>query len=248
MPMISFRVLAVATLPLVLACAATAENGPSGSGGRSGTGGAITPGNGGTMAGTGGSSTPGTGGMNPSAGPGCGMGRTPAKPGVIDNFDGMTQVLEWRTADMTNYVGVVKTPMGQLTVPVTGPETHALGALATWAAADRPCLDASAFSGIQFKVSGTVKDLTFRVTSPATIPTMEGGACAVKECAYAHYQKDLSANVAAGGVVKVAFSEMTPPMWGMPAPFDKASIIAIVFLTLDTDTTKSFTIDDIAFY
>lgn len=247
MPMISFRVLAVATLPLVLACAATAENGPTGSGGRSGTGGAITPGNGGTMAGTGGTSTPGTGGMNPSAGPGCGMGRTPAKPGTIENFDGQTQVVQWLTADKNNKAGTAVTPTGSLTVPVTGADTLAHGMLATWAMTDRPCMDASPHQGIQFKVSGTVSTLYFRISTPATIPVEEGGTCMNAPDCYAHYQKDVSTTVATGGVVRAAFSELMPP-WGKPAAFDKASLIGLVFITADMDTTKSFTIDDVAFY
>jgi hypothetical protein len=176
------------------------------------------------------------------------MGKTTARGAVIENFDGSSQVLEWLLADRTNLQGTPVAPMGKLTVPVTGAETLALGALASWAAMNRPCMDGSTYTGIQFSVSGNTSNLLFRIGSPVTYPLTDGGTCnSATLCAYAHYQKDVTSSLAAGGLVKVAFADLTAP-FGMPAPFDKSALIALIFLTLDTDTTHSFTIDDVSFY
>jgi hypothetical protein len=177
----------------------------------------------------------------------CGMGKTAAKGTVIDNFDGMTQVLEWAVAWKNDTAGVKVMPKGSLKVQVKGAETLALGSLASWAAANRPCLDASAYKGVQFKVSGTVASLHVRIPTPATYPLADGGTCAKPDCGYAHYDKDVSPSLAAGGMVQVAFADLKAP-FGTPAPFDPGALTGIVFLSLDTDTTKSFTIDDISFY
>jgi hypothetical protein len=260
MSMISLRVLAFAAVPLMFACASNpTDNGPSGTGGKKGSGGSSGGSN------TGGTTGSNTGGSTNSSGSGgsgsgsvdsggtpgaaCGQGRsTPTGPG-IDNFDGQKQVLEWLLADMAHPQGMSTTQTGQLTVPITGPETLAVGALASWAKVDRPCMDASQYSGIQFKVSGTVKDLRLRLGTPATYPTEDGGTCAVAAmCGYSHYQKDISTMVTGTPtLVKVNFSDMTAP-WGSPAAFQKSDLISVIFLSLETDTTKNFVIDDIAFF
>jgi hypothetical protein len=242
------------------------RGGSSGSGGSAAGSGGSAAGSGGSSAGSGGS-TAGSGGSSGSGGsaggsggsgggtadtgpaaPGCGMGRKAATGPTLDTFDGMSQVLEWRVAYKGMYAGMKITPTGSLQVTVLGEETHAVGDLALYGATERPCFDASAYTGIQFKVSGTVNKLLFRLTTPATIPVAEGGICMSDTlCAYAHYQKDITASVAAGGTVKVAFAEMMAP-YGSPAPFEKNSIIGLLFLTLDTDKTHTFTIDDITLY
>jgi hypothetical protein len=222
--------------------------------GGTGTGGA-TGGSGGSTGGTtGGTGTGGTTGGTSGAGDGgaavaCGMGKTTPTSAAIDNFDGMKQVIEWRVADATMPAGAPVMPMGALTVPVTGKETLALGALATWAASSRPCMDASAYTGIRFKVSGDVDSLEFRVPTPATLPLADGGVCANdSQCGYAHYRKVLPKPTATLTMVQVPFSELTPP-WGAPAPFDKSAVLSVVFLVpTDMNTAHKFTIDDIEFY
>jgi hypothetical protein len=258
MKFIPLRVLALAALPTLIACASTAPNDSGqnggagargGNGGSSNTGGSSS-GNGGSSGGnTGGSSgsTGGSSGGDASASAACGMGKTAAKGATIDNFDGMSQILEWLLADASKPAGTAVSPKGQLMVPVTGKETLALGALAMWAAKDRPCMDASAFKGVQFKVSGTVSSLQLRFGTPATLPLDEGGTCASPACGYAHYSKDISPSVAAGGMVQVAFADLKVA-FGAADPFDPSTLVSIVFLTLDEDKTHSFTIDDIAFY
>jgi hypothetical protein len=257
MSMNSLRVLALAAMPLMFACATTpTDNGPtggkSGSGGAKGTGGSTgsNSGTGGSSssAGTGGSGSSGNPDASAQAGSACGNVRSTPSGEVIDNFDGQKQALQWLVADMMNTKGTEVMPTGKLTVPVTGPETLALGALAMWAAADRPCMDGSQYTGIQFTVSGNVNKLLFRIGTPATYPTEDGGTCtSATMCGYAHYQKDVTASVASGGTVKVAFADMAAP-WGSPAKFEASNLISVIFLTLDTDTTHSFTIDDVAFY
>ena len=139
-------------------------------------------------------------------------------------------------------------PTGSLKVMVTGPDTAALGALASWAMANRPCMDASAYSGIQFTLSGTVTNLRLQLGTPATLPAEDGGICTnIPACSYAHYQKDPTPNLAAGGTVKVDFKTLVPA-FGTPAPFDKSALVSVVFITSDAVTTHSFTVDNISFY
>jgi hypothetical protein len=129
-------------------------------------------------------------------------------------------------------------------------DTLALGALAPWAASSRPCMDASSYQGIQFKVgASTVTNLELRVPTPATLPLIDGGVCTDDtKCSYAHYRKIVpQATVTAGGMVQVPFSELMPP-WGAPAPFDKSAVLSVVFLTTDANAGHKFTIDDISFY
>jgi hypothetical protein len=252
MSMISLRVLAVAAMPLMFACASNpTDNGATGSGGKKGTGGSAgsssTGGSGGgtSSTGTGGTSSVDSGGTPGAA---CGLGRTSPTGAVIDNFDGQSQILEWLLADKMNTKGTATKPTGKLTVPVTGMETLALGALASWAMADRPCMDGSQYQGIQFTVSGTVTDLRFRLGTPATYPLTDGGTCTSDAtCGYAHYEKKITPIPTAPTMVKVAFSDMTAP-WGTPGPFEKSNLVSLIFLTLDTDTTHNFVIDDVSFY
>jgi hypothetical protein len=254
MQTIPFRILALAAIPLLVGCASS-NNGNPGTGGSGGAGGGTatggTSGSGGVSGSGGASGAGGAGGTGGSAAPGCGMMRKAPMGAVIDNFDGMSQVLEWDLSDGTkdaNHVPATAVkPMGSLMVTPTGPGTYAAALLATWAAMDRPCMDGSGYQGIQFSVTGTVTSLRFRVGSAGTYPTTEGGTCADATCAYAHYEKDVSANVATGGSVQVPFASLTAP-FGMPGPFDKSSLITILFLTLDADTTHTFTIDNISFY
>jgi hypothetical protein len=177
----------------------------------------------------------------------CGMGRTKPTGPVLDNFDGMKQVLAWEQAFM-NSKSMTIMPTGSLKVTVLGPETYAAGLLAPWAAMNRACMDASAYQGIQFTASGNVTSLYFRIGTAATYPVEEGGVCAsATTCAYAHYQKILTTPLSGAAPIKVAFSELLAP-FGTPPPFDKSSLISIVFLTLDTNATHTFTIDNISFY
>jgi hypothetical protein len=225
----------------------TGGTGTGGSTGGTGTGGST--GGTGTGGSTGGTGTGGSTGADGGAAVACGAGKSTPMGAVIDNFDGMKQVLEWRVANDGNNAGTVVMPTGSLEVTVAGPNTLALGALASWAAFNRPCMDASNYQGIQFKVSGTVTNLELRVPTPATYPLADGGVCTdATKCSYAHYRKIVpQATVTAGGMVQVPFSELMPP-WGAPPPFDKSAVIAVVFLTTDADMTHKFTIDDIAFY
>jgi hypothetical protein len=231
----------------------SAGSGGSTGGSAAGSGGSTGGSSAGSGGSTGGSGTGGsTGGSGTGDGGGavaaCGLGKTAPAMAIIDNFDGMKVTLEWRTADAANPAGAVVTPMGNLKVMVTGADTLAVGALAMWAAMNRPCMDGSQYTGIQFDVTGTVSNLLFRVGTPATLPTADGGTCTdAAACGYAHYQKDVTSSLAAGGQVKVAFADLRPP-WGSPAAFDKSALISVVFLTTDKDTTKSFTIDNISFY
>jgi hypothetical protein len=223
-----------------------------GSGGSTGgAGGGDTGGAGGSTGGAGGS-TGGSGGATGGAGGAsgaiaCGMGKKAPTGAVIDNFDGQKQVLEWLQADAMHTAGMKITPMGSMKVTVTGNETLAAGALATWAMANRPCMDGSMYTGIQFNASGTVTNLLFRIGTPATYPVAEGGTCtSPTACEYAHYQKNVTAMLGTA-VIKVPFAELTAP-FGTPAPFDKSALISLVFLTTDTNTAHSFTIDNISFY
>jgi hypothetical protein len=222
-----------------------------GSGGSTGGSGGATGGSGGATGGSGGA-TGGSGGATGGAGgatgaPACGMGRTKPTGMVIDNFDGQKQILEWRRADKMNTAGTVIMPTGSMKIMVTGMETLAAGALAPWAAKDRPCLDASAYTGIQFNATGDVGTLMVRFATPGTIPVADGGVCTNDLlCAYAHWQKVLMTPLSAT-LVKVPFSELIAP-FGMPPAFDKSALVTLVFLTLDTNTAHSFTIDNIAFY
>jgi hypothetical protein len=225
----------------------SATGGSGGSSGSGGSGGSATGGSGGAPPGSD-AAAGGTGGAGGSAAGACGMGRKTATGAVIENFDGMTQVLEWLLADRMNTAGTRVMPTGSLTVPVTGPDTLAVGALASYAAMNRPCMDGSAFTGIQFSVTGTVTSLHLRIGTPATYPLTDGGNCeSATLCAYAHYDKDVSASLPAGGVVRVNFADLRAP-FGMPAAFDKSALISLVFLTLDPTTTHSFTVDNISFF
>src|SRR5205085_4159304 len=133
----------------------------------------------------------------------CGMGRTKPLSAVIDNFDGMTKVLEWDQADDMNTMGTKIMPTGSLKITSNGKNNYALGALASWAAMNRPCMDASTYMGIQFNVTGNVTSLFFRVVTPGTLPLSEGGICtSATACEYAHFQKNISTSLPAGGLVK----------------------------------------------
>jgi hypothetical protein len=214
-----------------------------GSGGSAGTGGSGT---GGASGGSGGSA--GTGGAGGASAAGCGMGKTNPTGAVIDNFEGMKQIVEWRRADKANPDGTAIMPMGSMKIMVTGPDTLAVGALASWAAKDRPCLNGSMYSGIQFNATGDVTSLMVRIGTPATYPVSDGGICtSAALCGYAHWQKIVTPSLNSTMPIKVAFSELTAP-FGMPAAFDKSALIALVFLTLDPNTAHSFTIDNISFY
>jgi hypothetical protein len=108
-------------------------------------------------------------------------------------------------------------------------------------------MDASMYTGIQFNASGTVTSLLFRIGTPATYPVSEGGTCTnPTACNYAHWQKIVTGSLGTAPI-KVPFSELTAP-FGTPAPFDKSALISLIFLTLDTNTTHTFTIDNISFY
>jgi hypothetical protein len=221
-----------------------------GSGGATGGAGGATGGSGGATGGAGGA-TGGAGGATGGAGGGsgavaCGMGKTKATGAVIDNFDGQKQVAEWLQADAMHTAGMKIMPTGQMKITVTGMETLAAGSLASWAASNRPCLDASAYTGIQFNASGDVNTLLFRLGTPATYPVSEGGTCTDVGSCYAHWQKNVTANLGTA-LIKVPFAELTAP-FGTPAAFDKSALVSIIFLTLDTNTAHSFTIDNISFY
>jgi hypothetical protein len=178
----------------------------------------------------------------------CGMGRTKPTGAVIETFDGVTQILEWLLADAATPAGKPTKPTGSLKVPVTGADTLAVGALASWAAMNRPCMDGSTYQGIQFTVTGDVTKLLFQVSTPATLPIADGGICASDTlCSYAHYQLDITTSLAKGGTVKVAFSDLKAA-FGTPAAFDKSALVALVFHTTDLVKTHSFTIDNISFY
>jgi hypothetical protein len=180
------------------------------------------------------------------------MGRAVPTSATIDNFDGMTQVLEWDLANMTTPAGgkITPPPTGMLSVMASNNGTngtYAAGLLAKWAAAGRPCMDGSTYTGIQFTVSGNTTDLLFRVGTPGTTPTTDGGICADMLCAYAHFQANVTTSLAAGGTVQVPFSTLAQP-WANSSVFDKSALTEIVFLTTDTTAGHSFTIDNIAFY
>jgi hypothetical protein len=222
-----------------------------GSTGGTGTGGSTGGSTGGTGTGgsTGGTGTGGSSGGADAAPSACGGMKTAPMSAVIENFDGMSQAaggwIVYHEGDTS--VGKPIMPMGQMQVTVVGKDTYVATLLAMWAATNRPCMDGSAYQGIKFKVSGTVKDLLVRIGTPATYPIAEGGICADNaKCGWTHYQKNVSSSLA-GGTAMVGFSELTPP-WGAPAAFDKSALLSLVFLTTDPDTTKSFTIDDIEFY
>lgn len=228
----------------------TGGNGGVGTGGSgaTGTGGSGASGSGGTGSGgtgTGGSSgSGGSGGETPIA---CGTGKSTPTGALLENYDGTTQVLEWRQADKANPGGTVIEPMGSMTIHPTGEESLATGALAMWAMKNRPCMDGSAYSGIEFDVSGTVTSLLFRIQTPATLPVSDGGACTDDtKCGYSHYQLDVTSSLSAGHV-RVDFASLTPP-FGMPDPFDKSALVGLVFLTLDADMGHGFTIDNVQFY
>lgn len=227
---------------------------PGGAGAPTGFGGAP-PGSAGATQGFGGAppvagaGAPGAGG-GAVAGNACGMGRTVPTSAMIDNFDGMTQVLEWDQADMAHPMGNFKImPMGMLTVMASNNGTngtYAAGLIAHWAAANRPCMDASTYMGIKFTVTGNTTDLKFRVATPGTTPTTDGGICADTLCAYAHFQADVTASLAAG-TAQVPFTMLMQP-WANSSVFDKSALTEIVFLTTDTTAGHSFTIDNISFY
>jgi hypothetical protein len=185
------------------------------------------------------------------AGAACGMGRAMPMGPTIENFAGMTQVLEWDQADMLHPTGMNKImPMGMLTVMASNNGTngtYAAGLLAKWAATARPCMDGSTYTGIQFTVTGNTTDLLFRVATPGTTPATDGGICADTLCAYAHFQANMTASLAAGGTAKVAFSSLMQP-WANSSVFDKSALTEIVFLTTDITAGHSFTISNISFY
>jgi hypothetical protein len=196
----------------------------------------------------GGAGAPGAGGSAP-AGAACGMGRAMPTSATIDNFAGMTQVLEWDLANMTTPAGAKITPMGMLTVMASNNGTngtYAAGLLAKWAATARPCMDGSSYMGIKFTVTGNTSDLLFRVATPGTTPAADGGICADTLCAYAHFQANVTASLAAG-TAQVPFSTLTQP-WANSSVFDKSALTEIVFLTTDITAGHSFTISNISFY
>jgi hypothetical protein len=226
-----------------------------GSGGDTGGAGGSTGGASGSTGGAGGSTggaggdTGGSGGAGGTTAVACGMGRTKPASAVIDNFDGMKLVVEWDEADDINTNGTKINPTGTLKVTANGKNNYAVGALASWAAVNRPCMDGSMYNGIQFNVTGNVTGLFFRITTPATLPAgKDGGICTSDTlCNYAHYQKDISTSLPAGGLVKVPFMDLKPS-FGTPAPFEKSSLVGIIFRTTDTNTAHTFTIDNVSFY
>jgi hypothetical protein len=230
---------------------------PSGASGSTSSGFAGAPPTGAAGASTGfggappaGGGATGAAGASVTGGAACGMGRAVPTSATIDNFDGMTQVLEWDLANMTTPAGAKIMPTGMLSVMASNNGTngtYAAGLLAKWAAASRPCMDGSTYTGIQFTVTGNTTDLLFRVATPGTTPAADGGICADTLCAYAHFQANVTASLAAGGTAQVPFSSLTQP-WANGSVFDKSALTEIVFLTTDTTSGHSFTIDNIAFY
>jgi len=230
---------------------------PSGSSGATSSGFAGAPPTGAAGASTGFAGAPpaGTAGATGAAGgaatgAACGMGRAVPTGAIIENFDGMTQVLEWDLANMTTPAGAKIMPTGMLSVMASNNGTngtYAAGLMAKWAAASRPCMDASTYTGIQFSVTGNTTDLLFRVATPGTTPATDGGICADMLCAYAHFQANVTTSLAAGGTVQVPFSTLMQP-WANGSVFDKSALTEIVFITTDTTSGHSFTIDNIAFY
>jgi hypothetical protein len=220
------------------------SNGGSGGADTGGSGGGGSGGSAGT-GGTGGSA--GQGGSGGSSAVACGMGRAVPTGPVLDNFDGMKQVQAWEQA-YAGHPSMVLMPTGALKVTVLGTETYADGLLAPWASTNRACMDASKYTGIQFTATGNVTSLFFRIGTAGTYPVSEGGTCAnLTTCGYAHYQKNVTTGLTGGAPTKVAFADLVPP-FGTPPPFDKSSLITIIFLTQDTNTAHSFTIDNILFY
>ena len=138
-------------------------------------------------------------------------------------------------------------PVGALKLNANTKNVYALGALAPWAAMNRPCIDASMYTGIQFKATGDVTALFFRVVTPATLPPAEGGICVDVGNCYAHRQLNITAGLTGGAVIKVPFADLVAP-YGTPPPVDKSAIVSIIFRTTDLNPAHSFTIDDIAYY
>jgi hypothetical protein len=232
------------------------EGGGGAGGGGSGGGGAGGGGSGGEGGGGAGGGGSGGGGAGGSAGMGgagggtavaCGGVRTKPTGPVLDNFDGMKLVTAWGQAYKAHAEMPIM-PMGSLKVTVLGEETYAAGLLASYSAMNRPCMDASAYTGIQFTATGNVTSLNFRVGTPATYPIAEGGVCnSPTLCAYAHHQMVVTSGLNKATPIKVPFASLTAP-YGMPPAFDKSSLLMIMFLTLDPNTAHSFTIDNISFY
>jgi hypothetical protein len=109
-------------------------------------------------------------------------------------------------------------------------------------------VDGSTYTGIQFNVTGNVASLFFRIVTPGTLPLSEGGICtSATACEYAHYQKNITSSLAAGGMVKVAWKDLVAS-YGAPAPFDSSALVSIIFRAVDTNTAHTFTIDNISFY
>jgi len=230
-----------------------ASTGGSGGASTGGSGGSSTGGSGGSSTGgSGGASTGGSGGGTGGAGgtsaPACGMGRTKPASAIIDNFGGQSQVIEWLQADDMNVAGTkLMATNGALKVTANGKNNYALGALAPWAAMNRPCIDASMYTGIQFKATGDVTALIFRVVTPATLPPADGGICVDVASCYGHRQLNVTAGLTGGAVIKVPFADLVAP-FGTPPPVDKSALVSIIFKTTDANVAHSFTIDDISYY
>ena len=56
----------------------------------------------------------------------------------------------------------------------------------------------------------------------------------------------MTAGLTGGATIKVPFNELL--VIGAPAPFDKSTLVSIIFRTTDVMTTHSFTIDNISFF
>jgi hypothetical protein len=104
-----------------------------------------------------------------------------------------------------------------------------------------PCpYNASACDGVSFLFRSNA-DVTFKVTTAATVPAAGGGTCT--DGCYDPHGKTIVAS-ADWTTVEVKFSELVQGGFGTPAAFDPAAMIALQW-TVAADVAFDFGIDDV---
>jgi hypothetical protein len=158
----------------------------------------------------------------------CGFGRRLPTGPVIDDFDGVSQVVAWWDSDVENAGGRRLNPIGSLMVLVKNARgTLAKGVLAVSIPRNRPCLDGSAYTGIQFELAGNVTQLTFAIETPATLPESEGGTCskenAPQECSAFKARNDSRRRAGLAEIERSVHSPRPPD----PPPGGKTCEVAV---------------------
>jgi hypothetical protein len=222
-----------------------ATGGSLSTGGVFGTGGVIATGGslstGGSLASGGTTSTGGSSSTGGAASTGGASSVADCAEGTITAV-ATPDVLAWETATGAGSASTTTGASGAITIAsgaTADPYVSAI--LSHWAASGRECVDVSAFTGVEFDLSGTASPIYLKA---GMSKADAAGSCTAGSACYANPQT----TVTPGTNVRVAFSSFVAPGWGVNASFDATELINFIWVTQDHTAGHTISVTNISFY